>query len=317
MSTQQNKLNKKNTIVACLFVLLTTFSCTSLKGLGSTAEVPVYPALNIDEYSVDDSVWTLDWSDEFEDGVFDDNTWDRQVLLNPYNNEFQKYTGDESTAYENDGYMILEAAWDGTTHSKGHYTSARVISNPGGTKGDSGTDGKTIKFGKIAARVQLPYGKGLWPAFWLLGDNISETGGTMAWPSCGELDILETGFKGNTDGFYGHATLGAAIHYDRSVNNKRKQWNYLHDSKVNKSGLYAKEFHVYELEWDETVVIWRVDNKEFFRADIADPEFNEFRENFYMIFNIAVGGDLTDHPDENTVFPQFMYIDWVRHYTKL
>lgn len=292
-----------------LFLSLQLISCDFTQG-------DIDSNINPDNFIIDPSIWTLSWSDEFNDGVFDTNTWDRQVWLNPPNNEWEQYTGGTDTAYEEDGYMVLKAEKkEGLANAPGNYTSARVISNPGGGTGNTGSNGKVIKYGKIAARIQLPYGKGIWPAFWMLGNNINETGGTTPWPSCGEIDILETGFKGNTDGKWGHATLGGALHYDTSIQNNTANWAYVTDHLSLNTGIFANMFHVYEIEWDAEKIIWKVDGTQFFQKDITDPMFNEFREEFYILFNIAIGGNLTDAPDETTMFPQYMKIDWVRHYT--
>lgn len=272
--------------------------------------------LTDDDYTVDTTKWTIAWSDEFNNNTFDTDTWARQIWLTPPNNEWEQYTGEEDTAYEEDGYMILKADLkDGMESGYGNYTSARVISNPGGSDGDSGSTGKTFEYGKIAARIQLPSGKGVWPAFWMLGDNIYETGGDTSWPSCGEIDILETGFSGNEDGEWGGATLGGAIHYDTSIDNDTGSWTYETDHTSLDEGRYSDDFHVYEIEWDESSITWRVDEEEFFTTDITDSMYNEFREEFYILFNIAIGGNLTDDPD-GTDYPKYMKIDWIRHYTK-
>lgn len=251
--------------------------------------------------------WTLSWADEFNDDIFDTNTWHRQVLTSPYNNEWQRYTGASDTAYEENGNMVLKATFDGPTHSLGNYTSARVISNPGGGNGLSGSDGKVIKYGKIAASIKLPSGRGIWPAFWMLGDNINETGGDTGWPACGEIDILESGSSSVNDGHFGHATVGQAIHSTAGTPSSSGE-------KEISTGLYADEFHVFEIEWDATRIVWKVDGETAHSAYISS--IGEFQKEFYLLFNIAVGGNYTYDPDASTAFPQYMYIDWVRHYTK-
>ncbi len=286
-------------------------------------EGPTVPAINEDSYTPGDG-WSISWQDEFTNGDFDINefnntdSWDREIKPQHSNNEWQEYTGAENTAVEEDGYLILKAEMIKDTHKWGSYTSARVISNPGGTDGTSESEGYSFKYGKIAARIQLPYGKGIWPAFWLLGDNITETGGDVKWPSCGEIDILETGFKSSGDDYFGHGTIGGTIHYDTSVDNTDgySSWKYTGDHTSLDTGIYADQFRVYELEWTETTLTWRIDGVEYHSQDISSDEMTEFHENFYMIFNIAVGGDLTSTPDVTTYLPAKMYIDWVRHYVK-
>ena len=260
--------------------------------------------------------WTLEWSDEFDDGVLDDDIWHRQIMLRtgpypgPYNNELQRYTGDPDTAYEQDGNLVLRADRIGNLDGDGQYTSARVISNPGGQNGTSGSTGATFMYGKIAVRATLPAGKGIWPAIWMLGDNINETGGSVPWPSSGEIDILETGSVNDRDGHYGHATLHGTLHYSNSFGSHQ----YTGDTTQLSEGTFADDYHIFEIEWDERSIVWRLDGVPYHYVDITRADMSEFHEPHYLLFNIAVGGHFTHVPDETTQFPQFMYVDWVRHY---
>ncbi|MGM0508107.1 MAG: glycoside hydrolase family 16 protein, partial [Fusobacteriota bacterium] len=280
---------------------------------------------NLDIFEKDESNWeagagwTLNWSDEFDDGVFDTDTWTRQVMYDPFNNELQQYLDNSSVAYEENGNMVIKADHiEGRPYNQpDSYTSARVISNPGGQSGNSGATGKTFKYGKIAARIKLPGGKGIWPAFWMLGDNISETGGDTGWPQCGEIDILETGSV--YDPNYGQGTVHGTVHRDPGTESNPLGYNeYISaGSYTLPNGEYFKEdFHVFEIEWDENQIIWKLDGVQFGNKDISSDVENEFHKPFYVLFNIAVGGHFTDTPDETTGFPQYMYIDWIRHYVK-
>lgn len=274
-------------------------------------------ASNLDDYTVTNE-WKLVWEDNFNDGVFDTNTWTRQVNLNPHNQEWQQYTGEPDTAWEADGVMIIKAEMTGTVHGAGNYESARVISNPGGQNGDSGTDGKTFKYGKIAARIQLPKGKGLWPAFWMLGDNRSETGGDTGWPQCGEIDIMESGSAKYPN--YGQGTITGALHHDPSIDNSG-DWQSNHVLSAGhytlpNSELFSEAFHVFEIEWDVNSIIWKVDGIQIGQQSISEAGRSEFHKDFYVIFNIAVSGWYTVPPDNTTPFPAYMYVDWIRHYTK-
>jgi len=289
---------------------------------GTPVETPgefVYPAVNADSWTPGDG-WTLSWQDEFNDGAFDTNTWTRQTMLNPPNNEWQQYFGGTSNdnAWEADGYMVLKASMNGTAHGDNQYKSARVISNPGGQDGSSSAEGKTFLYGKIAARIQLPYDKGIWPAFWMLGDNCSETGGDTTWPECGEIDILETGAK--DDPAYGQGTTHGTLHHDPTVENITNDWNnlYLPSAEHTLPGgkFFAENFHVFEIEWDESKIVWKLDGAKIGEQSISEAGRSEFHKPFYVLFNIAVGGDFTSTPDSTTHFPQYMYIDWIRHYTK-
>ncbi len=279
--------------------------------------VPVleYPAKNPDVYEPGNG-WTLSWSDEFEGTTLDENVWTRQKMMFPYNNELQRYTAAPETARVEDGNMILTVERIKEGSMRGSFTSARVISNPGGEDGNSAAEGKTFLYGKIAARIQVPYGRGLWPAFWMLGDNCSETGGDAAWPGAGEIDILESGSVKAPN--YGQGTVSGALHHDPSPGNTRKQNLCLDSALVTlpNGELMGEKFRVYEIEWDKEKIVWKLDGVQFGEMSISEDTRDEFHKPFYVLFNVAVGGNFTVSPDETTVFPQYMYVDWIRHYTR-
>ncbi|MBN2656565.1 MAG: glycoside hydrolase family 16 protein [Spirochaetales bacterium] len=253
------------------------------------------------------SGWTPVWSDEFRYGAFDTDTWERLIPVTRFNDELQLYTGDASTAYVLDGNMILKAEHTGSGYDYGDFTSARVISNPGGSDGTSGSAGKLVRYGKLAARIKLPSGKGVWPAFWLLGDNYKDTGGDTKWPDCGEIDILESGSTAVNDGEWGHTTVGQAIHSTAGIPSSSNFFSL-------DAGLFSDNYHVFEIEWDSSQLVWKVDGTTVHTADISTIE--EFHKDMYIIFNIAIGGSYTYTPDTETPFPLYMYIDWVRHYSQ-
>lgn len=306
-------------IFAVSFFLALVITCGSATDPKPQAPNTItYPATNDDTWEAGVE-WTQTWSDEFSYAEFDTNTWTRQTLLSPYNNEWQQYPGGTSSdnAYVKDGYMIIKASMKGSKHGKGQYTSARVISNPGGENGTSTAEGRTFLYGKIAARIQLPSGKGVWPAFWMLGANTSETGGSTPWPQCGEIDIMESGSKNDKN--YGQGSTHGTLHHDPTVANTPGGANqYLPSAHYTlpNGEFFAEKFHVFELEWNEDEIIWRVDGIEIGDESISQAGRSEFHLPFYAIFNIAIGGDYTVNPDSSTPFPQFMYIDWIRHYTK-
>lgn len=256
--------------------------------------------------------WELIWSDEFDGAELNRDVWTRQNLPSPYNAEWERYTPSETHSYVENSCLVIKATHDSGTVAPGQYTSARVISNPGGGTGTSGNTGKTFRYGKIAARIKLPSGKGIWPAFWMLGDNVNETGGSTPWPASGEIDILETGSKDAGDNYWGHATAGQAIHFSNGDGN----WAYRSGSKGLKYGMYSDGYHVFEIEWDAAKIVWKIDGAWVHNETITDSWLSEFHNDFYVIFNIAVGGNYTFAPDESTSFPQYMYVDWIRHYEK-
>lgn len=246
------------------------------------------------------SGWTLKWSDEFNTSKLNADKWSfQEAAAGRFNNELQMYTKSSENCFvtnkENtDGVMVIKAIKSGNS-----FTSARMI-----------THGKfDFQYGKIAARIQVPYGQGIWPAFWMLGSNISENeGGTVDWPKCGEIDIMEK--IGGTDQKE-KEVLGTAHYW----NDDLSKWEYESKSKILLKNL-SDDFHVYEVEWNENSLIWRIDGMEYHTMNITDSIFNEFRAKFYILLNVAVGGGLPGYPDSTTTFPQSMYVDWVRVYQK-
>ena len=155
------------------------------------------------------------------------------------------------------------------------------------------------KYGRIEARIKLPRGKGLWPAFWMLGANSD----TVIWPQCGEIDIMEyvgskpTEFFGTVHGpgYYGGASIGKTY----TLPNSR----------------FDTDFHVFGIEWDENYINFYVDDKLYnqITPDNVPGEW-VFNESFYIILNVAVGGNLPGSPNSETPFPQTMLVDYIRIY---
>ncbi|HBH49755.1 MAG TPA: beta-glucanase/beta-glucan synthetase [Bacteroidales bacterium] len=263
----------------------------------------IYPASNLlnDDYEPGEG-WILKWSDEFTEKEVGSH-WTRQVYPDGnWNKEWQKYTASDENTYIDNGCLVLAAHHTSAVHDTFNYTSSRIHT----------AQSHSWKYGKFVARIQLPYGNGTWPAFWMMGDNIDENGGDTPWPFCGEIDILEMyGSKNDS-------VLEANIHF----------WNdslekpYKHDQMGAKStkletGIFADAFHVFEIEWNEEWVIWRLNSEEYARFDITKDYLTEFRsEKFFILLNLAIGGAHAGVPDESTVFPQYMYVDWVRVYQR-
>lgn len=169
------------------------------------------------------------------------------------------------------------------------YTSARIL-----TKGKF-----ERKYGRIEARIKLPIGKGLWPAFWMLGANSD----TQIWPQCGEIDIMEylgnkpTSIFGSVHG-PGYSG-GNAISKDYTLTNDR----------------FDNDFHVFGVEWDENYINYYVDDVLYNQITPDDvPGEWVFNQPFYIILNMAVGGNFPGSPNSETRFPQTMLVDYVRVY---
>lgn len=243
-----------------------------------------------------DSVWSLVWSDEFEKGIIDKNNWNLQVLeAGRFNDEWQRYTDSNENAYIEDSCLVIKAIHHGDVHKMNQYSSARLNT----------ANKQSWKYGKISARIKLPEGEGIWPAFWMLGANIDENGGDTPWPQTGEIDILEL-YGSKDDGVVevnahyadkegAHAMMGAEAF-------KLEQ------------GKFADAFHIFEVEWDEDSLEWFVDRKLVASMPIRSDELSEFHKDFFILLNIAVGGEYAGRPDNTSIFPQYMYIDWVRVY---
>ncbi|AGB40276.1 beta-glucanase/beta-glucan synthetase [Halobacteroides halobius DSM 5150] len=246
--------------------------------------------------------WSLAWADEFDSLTLDSSNWTRQVLpAGTFNNEWQAYTDSSENSYiqmdtdGNNGAMVIEAKYNDQGLEMGNFTSARMITN----------EKVEYQYGKIAARIKVPEGQGIWPAFWMLGTNIDETGGDTSWPYCGEIDIMEKIGGSNTK----EKTVHGTVHFANEAN----AYEYIGGSKTISEYLSA-DYHVYEIEWNADAIIWRLDGVEYHRQDMTDPMFDEFEAPFYILLNVAVGGNWPGYPDATTIFPQKMYIDWVRVY---
>jgi beta-glucanase (GH16 family) len=243
--------------------------------------------------------WTLDWSDEFEGDSLDASNWNRQVVdAGQFNEEWQRYTDSSENSYVENGNLVIKAIHEGDTHGMNEYTSARLNT---ASKQD-------WKYGKIAARIKLPYGEGIWPAFWMLGANIDENGGDTPWPQSGEIDILEL-YGTEDDG-----VVEANLHYADEDGEHAQMGAVAYELE---NGRFADNFHVFELEWDENEIKWFVDGEQYASQSITSGELTEFHKEFFLLLNIAVGGTWAGRPDESTDFPQYMYVDWVRVYKPL
>lgn len=230
--------------------------------------------------------YTLIWSDEFNGtDLSSDWTFDIGTGSSGWgNNELQYYT-DQNYLVSN-GFLELKAKSE--TFNTQEYTSTRIK-----------TQGlKSWKYGRVDVRAALPYGKGIWPAIWMLGDNIS----SVSWPACGEIDIMELiGGEGAND-----RTVHGTAHWEQSGHAQ------FGNSFSLTSGKFADEFHVFSIIWDANSIKWLVDDVQYNQMDTSPAELSEFQQNFFLIMNVAVGGNWPGSPDTSTIFPQSMYVDYVR-----
>lgn len=230
--------------------------------------------------------WNLIWSDEFNyKGLPDTIKWENDVGYIA-NNEKQYYTKRRlENSIVGDGNLMIIGRKEAVDTF--NYTSARLV-----------TDGRfSCTYGKVEARIKLPEGQGLWPAFWMLGQNIRE----VDWPACGEIDIME--HINNEDLLYG------TLHWD----------NGGHVSSGGKTACDVTQYHNYSVEWDKDVITWFLDGKKYWEVNIKDGvnSTEEFHKPHYMILNLAIGGDWPKNPDFTTSFPDTMFVDYVRVYQQI
>ncbi len=232
--------------------------------------------------------WKLMWNDEFNGTKIDTSKWEYEVNGDGGgNNELQYYTANSSNSYLDNGALIICAQKE--NYEGKQYTSARMNTK---YRGD-------WKYGRFEIRAKLPYGKGLWPAIWMLPTDNSYGG----WPKSGEIDIMEC-LGDNTWKVYG--TIHCA---DANGNHVQFGGNY---SLPLDSASFAGSFHVFAVEWDSTSIQWFVDSIKYYSVIRSSP----FDQRFYLILNVAIGGDWPGSPNEFTTFPQMMVVDYVRIYQR-
>lgn len=232
--------------------------------------------------------YTLAWSDEFNGNTINNSWWNFETGKTGWgNNELQNYTSSTENVFVSAGKLIIEARQESSGSNS--YSSARMI-----TKGQ-----KVFKYGRIDIRAKTPKGKGIWPALWMLGNNID----AVSWPACGEIDILELlGHEPNK--IYGTLHWGT-----NSASHASKGTSY-----VLGSGSFDQQFHVYSIIWTLDAIKILIDDQQylqFAKSDVGSSPY-PFNADFFFIFNIAVGGNWPGSPDSTTPFPQRMVVDYVR-----
>jgi beta-glucanase (GH16 family) len=238
--------------------------------------------------------YNLVWQDEFN-GTALGTDWVQEIGTGNGgwgNNELQYYRAENTEV--RDGVLIITAKQE--NFGGRQYTSSRIK-----TQGK-----KSFKYGRIDIRAVLPKGKGLWPATWMLGTNITSVG----WPACGEIDIME--MVGGPSATEGDKTIHGTVHW-ADANGNRAQFG---GSSTLSSGIYADEWHVFSIVWDSQKIIWYRDDIKYHEINTTPSTLSEFQEEFFFIFNVAVGGDWPGSPNATTQFPQRMAVDYVRVFQK-
>ncbi|TDT70460.1 glycosyl hydrolase family 16 [Hypnocyclicus thermotrophus] len=225
------------------------------------------------------------WEENFNGDKIDENIWTFEVGNgnNGWGNaELEYYTKENSEL--RDGKLIITAKKENKNGYQ--YTSSRLK-----------TQGKfSFTYGTVEVKAKLPKGKGIWPAIWMLGENIS----TKGWPDCGEIDIMEL-LGDNPSKIYG------TIHGPGYSGANGKSSNY-----TLSSGDFSDDFHIFKVEWDITSIKWYVDNEMYHEEKRSNISNWVFDDDFFIILNVAVGGNWPESPDINTTFPQIMEIDYIK-----
>ena len=232
------------------------------------------------------------WNDEFDGESIDTSKWNFEIGTGASgwgNNEWEYYTSRKENAYIKDGVLHIRAQKEDYKGSK--YTSARML-----TKGKF-----AFKYGTVEARIALPVGKGIWPAFWMLGDNFDKVG----WPACGEIDIIEAVNSENIVYGTNHWANGSEYAtYGNNTGNYREQ----------KHEMDITQFHTYKFTWDEKYIRMFVDDFMYHEILIEGNkgDTEEFHKPFFFLLNVAVAGNWPGFEVDDTQFPNEMLVDYIR-----
>ncbi len=236
----------------------------------------------------------LTMQDEFDvDGAPNSLIWENWIGT-AFNNELQYYTDRTENIKVLDGMLHIIALQE--DYEGSGYTSARIESKVS-VDSDQGFE---QKHGRFEARIKLPWGQGMWPAFWLLGSDID----TNQWPNCGEIDIMEN--RGQEPTLINGSVHGPGYSAGESIT---KAYELQGDR-------FDTDFHIFGIEWGPEYINYYVDDVLYnqITPDDVTGEWVFDDQPFYIIINLAVGGDYVGSPNENTVFPQTMMVDYVRVY---
>lgn len=229
----------------------------------------------------------LVWEENFSGKQLDEAAWNFELgngcpnNCGWGNNEKQLYT--DKNHELKDGYLIIKIEKEAT-----HYTSTRIT-----TAGK-----KEFQYGRMEARAKIPTGKGIWPAYWMLGSNIGKVG----WPKCGEIDILE--YVGREPDMV-YTSLHTQDSHGNTINSKKTAFPNIEEG-----------FHVYAIEWDKDKIEFFVDDQSVytFAPELKNENTWPFDQPFFFLVNVAVGGNFGGHDVDDSIFPQEYLIDYIRVY---
>ena len=229
----------------------------------------------------------LIWEENFNGSELNTTIWNYELgdgcpsICGWGNNEKQSYTNSNHTV--SNGMLTIEIKKENE-----NYTSTRITT----------AKKKEFQYGRIEARAKIPVGKGIWPAFWMLGSNIKEIG----WPKCGEIDILE--YVGR-EPHMAFTSLHTQDSHGNTINTKKTTISNIEEG-----------FHLYAIDWTKDKIVFLIDDKEVYTFQPAPKNENTwpFNQPFYIIVNAAVGGNFGGHEIDDTIFPQKFEIDYIRVY---
>jgi len=276
---RRNILNPVKSFIILLLPAVVLLSCSKKSDTGNNVYIP--PPVDTTK-TTDTTTYTLLWSDEFNGTSVDQTKWNFETGNLGVNNEQEYYQAANATVAN--GYLSITA--QNQAQGGQPFTSARM-----------NTANKfNVTYGKIEARIKLPMGAGLWPAFWMLGADINSG---VNWPSCGEIDIME---HVNADSLiYGTmhwSSGGQAVQYGLNLSSSPSEW------------------HVYSVTWDTNAIKWYVDNTLYVTGNIANDvnSTDAFHKPFFIILNLAVGGNFPNTTVDVSKLPATMLVDYVRVY---
>jgi len=237
--------------------------------------------------------WKLIWSDEFSgpaNSAPDSAKWTYDVGATGWGNrELEEYTKSTENAFlDGDGHLVIRTQ----RSDAGKITSARIKTK----------QKFTFTYGKVEARIRIPFGQGIWPAFWMLGDNID----TARWPSCGEIDIMEN--IGREPSIVHGTVHGPGYSGDKGITAQQA---------LPAGQKLSDDFHVFAAVWTRDSIEFSIDGATYSKVTPASlPQGAKwvYDHPFFLILNLAVGGNWPGNPDDSTTFPQTMIVDYVRVY---
>ena len=244
------------------------------------------------------------WQDEFNDTVINKDIWTYDVGGHGFGNgQFEFNTARSENSYIDNGSLVIEARDE--NYGDNQFTSARML-----------TQGRfAYKYGTLEARIKMPDTEnGLWPAFWMLGNNFPG----IAWPDCGEIDIVEMGSAaGIADGTQ-QEHINSALHYSNAAGDYEYVTQWIDASDYIATADLSADFHRYKVNWTPTDLTFYLDDVQFASWDITAPHFAEFDQPHFVIMNLAIGGydpsytGIYSPGAVTAAFPARMEVDWIR-----